>query len=53
MDHYSVSSSALSVNTPQNFQMDLLKAPDKKSFKDNSKIIFSYFPMKTYVVTPY
>ena len=27
--------------------------PDKRGIEDNSKIIFSYFPVKTYVVIPH
>ena len=29
------------------------RAPDKRGIEDNSKIIFSYFSKKTYVVTPH
>ena len=31
----------------------LIRAPDKRDIEDNSKMIFSYFSRKTYVVTPH
>ena len=31
----------------------LIRPPDKRGIEDNSKIFFSYFSMKTYVLIPH